>query len=196
MNAPVNREVFAAKASDRQDRRRVQLRGHAIVDGTQTIDLAVVDLTYDGCCVEAPIRLKAAQTIKLSVAGLGVIDAQVRWWKDGKAGLQFGPVPEPAEKKKQPRATERIAVDAEVLQRRQGQPNYRVRLFDVSPNGCKAEFVERPRVGDRVWIKFDGLESIDAEICWAEGFQAGLKYVKPIHPAVFQLLVKRFGARP
>ena len=194
MNAPVNQRSVAAKASDRQDRRLVQLRGHAIVDGAQTIEVTVVNLTYDGCCVEAPIRLKPAQAIKLSVSGLGVIDAQVRWWKEGKAGLKFGPVVEAEPPVQQPRTTKRIAVDAKVLQRRQGQPNYRVRLFDVSPNGCKAEFVERPRVGDRVWIKFEGLESIAAEVCWAEGFQAGLKYVNPIHPAVFDLLVKRFSA--
>ena len=194
MNAPINRDNLVAKVSDRQDRRPVRMRGFAIVEGTQTIDVTVLNLTYDGCCVEAAIRLKPTQTIKLSVEGLGVIDAQVRWWKDGQAGLQFGPASTHQKEREQPRATERIAVDAEVMQRRQGQPNYRVRLFDVSRSGCKAEFVERPRVGDHIWIKFEGLESLGAEICWAEGFQAGLKYANPIHPAVFDLLMRRFSA--
>jgi hypothetical protein len=195
VNAPVHQRKLTAESTNRQDRRPVQLSGHAIIDGTQTIEVQVVNLTYDGCCISAPIRLKPAQALKLSVSGLGVVDAQVRWWEDGKVGLQFGPGVEEEDTKPQPRAAERIAVTAEVLQRRQGQPGYRVRLFDVSRNGCKAEFVERPRAGDHVWIKFEGLESIDAEICWAEGFQAGLKYVNPIHPAVFDLLLKRFSTR-
>ena len=192
MTAPVNHKELMRRG--RRDRRLVQLRGFAIVAGKRTVDVTVVNLTYDGCCVETALELEVGQTIKLSVPGFGTVDGQVRWSEGRKAGLQFSPDPEP--EIEQPRSAARIAVDAEVLQRRQGQPNYRVRLFDLSPNGCKAEFVERPRVGDHVWIKFDGLESLDAEVCWAEGFRAGLKYVNPIHPAVFDLLIRRFGTVP
>ena len=153
----------------------------------------LVNLTYDGCCIETGIDLEPGQAITLSVPSFGAIEAEVRWSKDGSAGLRFQPaVAQPAEH--QPRSSERISVDAEVLQRRQGQPNYRVRLYDVSRSGCQAEFVERPRVGDHVWIKFEGLESLNAEVCWADGFRAGLRYVSPIHPAVFDLLVQRFSA--
>jgi hypothetical protein len=28
-------------------------------------------------------------------------------------------------------------------------------------------------------------------VCWIDGFTAGLHYVRPMHPAVFELLVER-----
>ena len=59
------------------------------------------------------------------------------------------------------RRTERVAVNAEVALRRSGQLNYRVRVFDASPLGCRLEFVERPQLDERVWIKFDGLDPIE-----------------------------------
>ena len=40
-------------------------------------------------------------------------------------------------------------------------------------------------------IKFEGLEAMDAEVCWVQGFQAGLRFERPIHPAVFDLLLAR-----
>ena len=178
------------RLADRQERRPVQLHAFARLDDGQTIDLIVKDLTYDGCCVATPVTLNPGQAIKLSVLRSGAISAVVRWCKDGKAGLAFDPVSEKDDPQK-PRAAERVLVDAEVVMRKPSHPNRQVRVFDVSSQGCRAEFVERPRSGDRFWIKFDRLEALEAEVCWAEGFLGGLKYVKPIHPAVFELLARQ-----
>lgn len=90
-----------------------------------------------------------------------------------------------------PRRSGRIAVDADVVLRRSGQNNYRVRVFDISPHGCKVEFVERPKLDERAWVKFDGLEALEALVCWVNGFDAGMEFEKPIHPAVFELLLDR-----
>jgi hypothetical protein len=68
---------------------------------------------------------------------------------------------------------------------------YGVRVVDLSPEGCKVELVERPRGGERMTIKFEGLEAMDAEVCWVDGFQAGLRFERPIHRAVFELLMTR-----
>ena len=92
-----------------------------------------------------------------------------------------------------PRRSARTAVNAQVILRRSGQPNYRVRIYDVSPGGCKIEFVERPSLDDRVWIKFDGLEALEALVCWVDGFVAGVALARPIHPAVFEQLVRKLG---
>jgi hypothetical protein len=89
------------------------------------------------------------------------------------------------------RQIERLSVDAEVALRRTGQHRYRVRVHDASPNGCRIEFVERPKIEERVWIKFEGLESIEGKVCWVEGHVAGIEFNPPIHPAVFELLVPR-----
>ena len=91
------------------------------------------------------------------------------------------------------RRSDRVAVNAEVALRRSGQLNYRVRVFDASPHGCRLEFVERPQLDERVWIKFDGLDTVEGIVCWVEGFHAGIEYGRPMHPAVFDALLPRLG---
>jgi hypothetical protein len=53
--------------------------------------------------------------------------------------------------------------------------------------------VERPSEGERVLIRFEGLEALEAEVCWVEGFTAGVKFERPMHPAVFELLIERLS---
>lgn len=66
-----------------------------------------------------------------------------------------------------------------------GGKGFSVRLFDASPKGCKTEFVERPKVGDRVWLKFDGLEGLEASVRWLDGAYGGVEFDRPLHSAVF-----------
>lgn len=90
-----------------------------------------------------------------------------------------------------PRKSSRVALSTEVVLRRTGHGAYRVKIFDVSLHGCKAEFVERPSLGESVWIKFDSLQSLKAMVCWVRGFEVGLEFESPIHPAIFEMLVQR-----
>ena len=85
------------------------------------------------------------------------------------------------------RKSQRVHLSAEVMLRRSGQRGYRVKICDVSPHGCKAEFVERPNLDEHVWVKFDGLDSLEAMVCWIRGFEVGLEFERPIHPAVFDM---------
>ena len=64
-------------------------------------------------------------------------------------------------------------------------------MFDVSPDGCRTEVVETPRMGEHLMVKFDGLEAMDSEVCWIDGKTAGLKFIRPMHPAVYDLLMQR-----
>jgi hypothetical protein len=89
-----------------------------------------------------------------------------------------------------PRRNARVALQAEVQLRRSGQRHYRVDVHDVSPDGCRLEFVERPRLDEMVWIKFDTI-SIEANVCWVRENDVGVEFVRPIHPAVFEDLVRR-----
>jgi len=89
------------------------------------------------------------------------------------------------------RRSVRVPLEAEITLRRPGQQTYRVRVHDASPHGCKVEFVERPRLDERVWVKFDGLEALESLVCWVDGFVAGVEFVRPIYPAVFNLLVQK-----
>ena len=174
---------------ERRERRPVRMRGHvALPDGT-VADAVLVDLSYEGCSIETPAELSVNQDVTLSVLRRGAIEAIVRWVSEGKAGLYFKALV--ADKEEQPRVTERVSLDAEVMLRRLGQINYRVRLFDLSPEGCKVELVERPREGEHVLVRFEGLQALDAEVCWVEEFVAGLQFENAFHPAVFDLMVAR-----
>src|SRR5688500_10688197 len=63
-----------------------------------------------------------------------------------------------------PRASERLALDAEITMRRLGKANYRVRVFNLSQHGCCVEFVERPRVGELMLMSFEGLGDLEAAV--------------------------------
>ncbi|WP_309662886.1 PilZ domain-containing protein [Sphingomonas sp.] len=93
-----------------------------------------------------------------------------------------------------PRKSARVGLEAEVSLRRSGHNNYRANVHDVSQEGCKVDFVERPRLDEIVWVKFEGLEALEAIVCWVDGFAAGLEFQRPVHPAVFDVLLKRLAA--
>jgi PilZ domain len=88
------------------------------------------------------------------------------------------------------RRAHRVCLDAEVGIRRAGAHAFRVSIFDVSPVGCKIEFVERPALEERVWVKFDGLEALEGTVRWVRGHVGGVQFHTPMHEAVFQRLLK------
>jgi hypothetical protein len=166
--------------------------GFAMREDGSSCEILLLDLSYEGCGIETPIAFGCGEALKLSVLRRGAIDARVRWCKDGKAGLVFGSG-KASERQHSERCFNRKALAAEVSMRRLGKLNYRVQVFDVSPTGCKVELVDKPRLGEHVLVKFEGLEGLEAEVCWIEGPCAGVRFEKPIHPAVFDLLVERLG---
>ena len=174
---------------DRQERRPVRLRAYIARAGGATSDILILDLSYDGCGIDTPVELEPGEPIKLSVVGRGAIAAHVRWYRSGKAGLVFDP--DKAPKQHWPRRSERVSLSAEVSLRRPGQSPYRIWVKDLSAEGCKVDLVQRPSEGERMLLKFEGLEALEAEVCWVDGFSAGLQFDKPIHPAVFDLLLHR-----
>ncbi len=95
-----------------------------------------------------------------------------------------------------PRKGARVGLAAEVFLRRSGQNNYRVNVRDVSEYGCKVEFVERPTLDETVWVRFEGLEALEALVCWIDGSAAGLEFQRPMHPAVFKVLLERLVNSP
>ena len=88
------------------------------------------------------------------------------------------------------RSPERIQFTAEAGLRRSGARAYRVRVFDLSPKGCKIEFIERPAIGERVWVKFDTLAALEGTVRWIDGHIGGLQFERPLHDAVFRRLAR------
>lgn len=183
-----------SEAERRRQRRPVSMDGHLVRDGGLTHSITLLDLNYGGCGIASSVELRPGEVVTLSVLGRGSLKAKVKWVNDDRAGIAF--LPEVAEVEPAPverRASDRIAVPGEIGLRQPGRQRYRVRVLDLSTSGCKAELVERPNVGEDMLVKFDGLEVLDAEVAWVDGFQAGLKFKQRIHPAVLDLLQRRLA---
>ncbi|MGN6588834.1 MAG: PilZ domain-containing protein [Sphingomicrobium sp.] len=176
----------------RRERRNVSLRGYIVRDGGISQQIELIDLNYGGCGIRVGTELKPGESVQLAVLGRGSIPAEVRWFSDGRAGLDFTPSIK-AGRKQVPRRTSRSEVAADANLRIRGRNSFRVRVFDLSSDGCRVELVELPKVKDSVSIKFDGLDVLDADVCWVERHQAGLMFENRIHPAVLDLLLARLG---
>ena len=183
-------EAMRSAARDRRrERRPVAMVGFIMPQSGFRHLVELFDLNYGGCGIRTPISLLPGDRVKLTVHERGSIPAEVRWCKDGRAGLDFSPseeVHEPVNRKES-----RVPLKAEALVRARGRPTYRVAVHDLSTTGCQVEFVERPCEGDRLSVKFFGLEALDATVCWVERSTAGLAFANPIHPVVFELLLDR-----
>ena len=186
-----SRDSDAGSSDRRRERRPVSMRGYIIRRGGATHVIQIIDLNYGGCGIQTPVELDPGEPIQLSVHNRGAIPAEVRWYDRGKAGLDFEPAPPRAQVERQ---APRIDVSAEVGLRSIGRNSFRVRVFDLSSQGCKVELVERPAVGDAMSVKFDGLDVLESTVAWIEGATAGLTFRQAIHPAVLDLLLQRIGA--
>lgn len=188
-------EAAVQTPGGRCDRKPVTLSGHVTAaDGTGQ-QVILFDLSYDGCLIEAPIELTPGERVQLAVSRRGAIAAQVRWCSQGKAGLAFDSdgAPALAHVPRTPRCSARVPINAEVTMRRRGGSNHQVRAFDLSPHGCKVELLERLGLDQALFVKFPGLEVLEAQVCWLGANSAGLRFAKPIHPAVVGLLMERLG---
>lgn len=175
----------------RRDGNFAALSGYLALPSGATGRAKVLDLSYDGCRIETDVPLAAGQTVKLGVVGREAVHCEVRWFDKGTAGLKFTSAPAEA---KQRRLVERTPVAATVTIRRIGSVRYRANLLDLSPDGCKLEFVVRPAINEILAIKFAGIDTVYAHVIWTEDLWAGARFRHPLHPAVFDLLLERFEA--
>jgi PilZ domain len=88
------------------------------------------------------------------------------------------------------RGPERIRFTAEAALRRSGGRAFRVRLFDLSAEGCKIEFIERPAIGERVWVRFGALQAVEGTVRWIDGHIGGVQFERPLYEPVFQQLIR------
>lgn len=181
----------AAGLPERAQRRAVDFRAHLVLTDGTVLDVFVHDLSYDGCQIEVPTTLIEGDEVRLSVQGRGVIHATVRWFKDRRAGLRFADETPAREQVK--RQSNRRAAGMEAQLRRIGRLSYSVELRDLSRDGCMIDLVERPVIGEVMHIKLPGLETLEARVRWVDNYIAGLKFERPMHPAVFELLLQRMG---
>lgn len=183
------------RLASRKPRRTIALNAHVLRPDDTIATVAVLDLSYEGCRLKTDEYLWPGEQVKLSVPRRGVIDAIVRWCDEGEAGLAFADAQNTAaEEAKVTRKRVRFPADSEVSLRRLGHLKFRVNVRDISPDGCRIDLVERPAIGETLHIKFESLEVLECKVRWVDGYIAGLEFVRPIHPAVFDLLMLRLKA--
>ena len=68
-----------------------------------------------------------------------------------------------------------------------------VEIHDLSESGCRTEFVEQPRLGEIVWVKFGALAPLESTVRWVRGYQGGLQFNRPIDSRVLEDLLRRMG---
>jgi len=91
------------------------------------------------------------------------------------------------------RSSARTVADTEILLRRLGSADRYARVRDISTGGCQLEQVATLGVNDHVVTRLPGLEPLGATVTWADSGHAGLRFDRPLHPAVFELLLTRLG---
>ena len=91
------------------------------------------------------------------------------------------------------RRAKRKPFGAEIELRRMRGVKYHVTVRDLSPQGCSLNLVDRVELDEIIWIKFLGLESLEADVCWTKDFVAGVEFKKPLHPSVFAMILDRQG---
>jgi hypothetical protein len=64
----------------------------------------------------------------------------------------------------------------------------RLRVFDLNAEGCKIAFAERPTVGERLVLKFEGLEAVPAILRWVAGDIGRVAFEHPLSEAALQRL--------
>jgi hypothetical protein len=89
------------------------------------------------------------------------------------------------------RETPRRTIAAEARLKRSGSINYNVHAYDLSERGCRLEFVERPYVGETVWIKFDKLVPIRSIVRWTGDFAMGIEFERRMDPRVLEWLLSQ-----
>ena len=92
-----------------------------------------------------------------------------------------------------PRQADRVPLGCEAEFRRHGDSRYPVELINLSPQGCNIAPPIRVQQDESLWLRVPGLEAIHGRVCWVKEWNVGVEFDQPLHPAVFDLLVKRLG---
>jgi len=77
--------------------------------------------------------------------------------------------------------------------RQRGAGGVTVQVLDLSTNGFRAATHLELLVGSDIWLKLPGLESLHARVVWMRGHLLGAEFVRPLHPAVLDMIVRNAG---
>ena len=89
------------------------------------------------------------------------------------------------------RRAERVPVELGAGLRQRGASGVTVQIMDLSTDGFKVATHLDLYPGTDVWLRLPGLEACHAQVMWAKGHYVGCAFVRPLHPAVLDMIVAR-----
>lgn len=78
--------------------------------------------------------------------------------------------------------------------RDRGTAKFDIDVTDLSTTGFRAETSFTLWEGHTVWLTLPGLAALEARVAWCDGFRYGCAFARPLHPAVFDHIVRLGGA--
>lgn len=176
----------------REERRPTALAGWLVRAGRdEAYDFFIDNLSYGGCRLQTEAKLEPGDNVHLTVLRRGAIPATVRWNNGEGVGLCF--TTDAAAKAEKPRKVDRLPLKQELVVRRSGSRARVLEVSDLSRFGCCLQFDDLTSEGEWIWVALPGLSPCEARIRWVDGFRAGVEFIHPIHEAVFDLLLDRWG---
>jgi len=90
------------------------------------------------------------------------------------------------------RVSERVQIEMGAGLRQRGAHGVSVQIMDLSTHGFRAATHLNLDVGTDVWLRLPGLEASHAKVAWQKGFMVGCAFERPLHPAVLDMIVRKF----
>lgn len=88
------------------------------------------------------------------------------------------------------RLGDRVALTVGITLRERNWKAQPAGLIDLSRTGCRVNNLTIA-AGTVVWVKLPGLEPFEAKVSWCHGWQCGIQFQQPMHPAVFAHFIAR-----
>lgn len=107
---------------------------------------------------------------------------------EGLTGHLATASPAPGERK-----AERCHVEMGAGLRQRGASGVSVQILDLSTHGFRASTHLDLPIGTDVWLKLPGLEAWHSRVAWMKGHFVGCEFVRPLHPAVLQMVITSRG---
>lgn len=120
------------------------------------------------------------------------MDAGTGGWTEGAGNVpaiagELGLVPQ------RPRLSARRALRVDAGLRQRGASGVGIEVLDLSVSGFRAATHLVLLKGTDVWLRLPGLEPWHARVVWCEGNQVGCQFLRPLHPAVVDMIAARTG---
>ena len=74
---------------------------------------------------------------------------------------------------------------------RRGLRRGSVEVRDLSTHGAKILTLDPLEPGEQIWLTFPMLEPLQVTVMWANRFDAGCRFAKPLHPAVLHVILQK-----